>query len=117
MVCGYALSPRDGTDAMTKNVKTSTIHAWTLVFEHSARPLGHIPDICFRYYALQVLGCMWAVSFSLTIGSYLFLAVNILRQSVLMAAAAATAAAVTVVAKRPKHSCAVLGGRSDVEHD
>ena len=103
VACGYVLSPRDGTDAMTKSLKTYAIHAWTFVCDHSVRPLRHIPGICSWYYALQVLGRMWTVSFSLKIGSYSFLATNILRQSVLMAAAAVTAAAVTVVAKRPKH--------------
>ncbi len=102
VACGYALSPRDGTDAMITDVKNSTIHAWTFAFDHNLRLLWDIPDVYVRHHVPQVLGLMWAVSFSLLIGSYSFLAAKILGQFILIEAAAVTAATFTVAAKRHK---------------
>ena len=102
---------------MITNVKTFIIHAWNFVFDHSVSPLRHIPDISVRHYVLQVLGLMWAVSFSVAIGSYTFLAASILGHSVLIAAAAVTVATFTVAAKRPKLFMRGAGRRSDGEHD
>ena len=80
------------------------------MFEDNLRPLRHIPDIYFRHHVPLVLGLIWAVRFLLPIGSYLFLAVNIREQSVIIAAEAVTAEIDTVAAKRLKNSCAVPGG-------
>ena len=117
VACGYALSLRDGINAMITNVKTFIIHAWNFVFDHNVSPLRHIPDVSVRHYVLQVLGLMWAVSFSVAIGSYTFLAASILGHSVLIAAAAVTVATFTVAAKRPKLFMRGAGRRSDGEHD
>lgn len=102
---------------MITNVKTFIIYAWKFVFDHHVSPLRHIPDVSVRHYVLQVLGLMWAVSFSVAIGSYTFLAASILGHSVLIAAAAVTVATFTVAAKRPKLFMRGAGRRSDGEHD
>ncbi len=102
---------------MIATVKTFTVNAWNYVFNHNVSPLRHIPDVGVRHYVLQVLGLMWAVSFSIAIGSYTFLAASILGHSVLIAAAAITVATFTVAAKRPKMFVRGAGRRSDGEHD
>lgn len=102
---------------MITTVKTFIIHAWNFLFDHNVSPLRHIPDVAVRHYALQILGLMWAVSFSVAIGSYTLLAASILGHSVLIAAAAVTVATFTVAAKRPKFFMLGAGRRSDGEHD
>lgn len=102
---------------MIANVKTFIAYAWNFVFNHKVSPLRHIPDVSTRHYVLQVLGLMWAVSFSVAIGSYTFLAASILGHSVLIAAAAITVATFTVAAKRPKLFVRGSGRRSDGEHE
>jgi hypothetical protein len=102
---------------MITNVKTFIIYAWNFVFDYNVSPLRHIPDVSVRHYVLQVLGLMWAVSFSVAIGSYSFLAASILGHAVLIAAAAVTVATFTVAAKRPKLFMRGAGRRSDGEHD
>ena len=98
-------------------IKTFVVRAWSFVFDHSISPLRHIPDVAIRHYVLQVLGLMWAVSFSVAIGSYTLLAYSILGHAVLIAAAAVTVATFTVAAKRPKLFMRGAGRRSDGEHE
>lgn len=98
-------------------IKTFVVKAWSFVFDHNVSPLRHIPDVAIRHYILQVLGLMWAVSFSVAIGSYTFLAYSIFGHAVLIAAAAATVATFTVAAKRPKLFMRGAGRRSDGEHE
>lgn len=98
-------------------IKTLVVKAWSFVFDHNVSPLRNIPDVAVRHYALQVLGLMWAVSFSVAIGSYTFLAYSILGHAVLIAAAAITVATFTVAAKRPKLFMRVAGRRPDGEHE
>jgi hypothetical protein len=98
-------------------IKTFVVRAWSFVFDHSVSPLRHIPDVGIRHYILQVLGLMWAVSFSVAIGSYTFLAYSILGHTVLIAAAAVTAATFTVAAKRPNVFVRGAGRRPDGEHE
>lgn len=102
---------------MIVGVRTFIVYAWNSVFNHNVSPLRHIPDVAVRHYVLQVLGLMWAVSFSVAIGSYTFLAASILGHSVLIAAAAVTVATLTVAAKRPGIFVRGSGRRSDGEHD
>ena len=102
---------------MIRLVKTLAVHAWNFVFDHNVSPLRHIPDVGIRHYILQLLGLMWAVSCSVAIGSYTFLAYSILGHSVLIAAAAITVATFTVAAKRPKVFMRGGGRRSDGEHE
>jgi hypothetical protein len=102
---------------MITSIKTLVVHAWRFVFDHNVSPLRHIPDVAIRHYILQVLGLMWAVCFSVAIGSYTFLAYSILGHAVLIAAAAVTVATFTVAAKRPKLFMRGAGRRSDGEHE
>ncbi len=102
---------------MIISVKTFVVYVWNFVFNHNVSPLRHITDVGARHYVLQVLGLMWAASFSVAIGSYTFLAASILGHSVLIAAAAITVATFTVAAKRPKTFMRGAGRRSDGEHE
>jgi hypothetical protein len=76
--------------------------AWNFIFDHERSPLRHIPDFGVRHMVFQLLGWMWAVSFSLAIGSYTFLAVSMIGHIILIAAVAITAATYTAAAKRPQ---------------
>lgn len=102
---------------MIAGVKTLVVNSWNFIFDHRVSPLRHIPDVAVRHHVLQVLGFMWAVSFSVAIGSYTFLAASILGHAVLIAAAAVTAATFTVAAKRPKLFLRGAGRRRNGEHD
>ncbi len=102
---------------MIRLLKNIVVQVWSFVFDHNASPLRHIPDVAVRHYILQVLGFMWAVSFSIAIGSYTFLAYSILGHAVLIAAAAVTVATFTVAAKRPKLFIRGAGRSSGGEHE
>jgi hypothetical protein len=105
------------TQAMIAVIKTFIVSSWNFIFDHSVSPLRHIPDIAVRHYVLQALGLMWAVSFSVAIESYTFLAASILGHAFLISAAAVTVATFTVAAKRPKLFMRGAGRRRDGEHD
>ena len=102
---------------MITAIKTFVVNSWNFIFDHRVSPLRRIPDVAVRHYILQVLGVMWAVSFSVAIGSYTFLAASILGHAVLIAAASVTAATFTVAAKQPKLFMRGSGRRRDGEHD
>jgi hypothetical protein len=102
---------------MIERINTLVVNAWNFIFDHRVSPLRHIPDVAVRHYILQVLGLMWAVSFSVALGSYTFLAASILGHAVLIAAAAITVATFTAAAKRPKLFMRGAGRRRDGEHD
>lgn len=93
------------------------VYAWNFLFNHEVSPLRNIPDIAIRHYVLQALGLMWAVSFSLAIGSYTFLAASVIGHSVLIGAAVVTVATLTTAAKNPKLFTRGLGRRDDGEHE
>jgi hypothetical protein len=76
--------------------------AWNFVFDHERSPLRHIPDFGVRHMVFQLLGWMWALSFSLAISSYTFLAVSMIGHIVLIGAVAITAATYTAASKRPQ---------------
>jgi hypothetical protein len=50
----------------------------------------------------QILGWMWAASFSIVIGSYTFFAASVVAHVVLISAAAITVATYTVAEKKPE---------------
>ena len=83
-------------------MKDMVFNAWNFIFDHEKSPLRHIPDFGVRHMVFQLLGWMWAISFSLAIGSYTFLAASLIGHAVLIAAAAITTATYTAAAKRPK---------------
>ena len=76
--------------------------AWNYVFDHEVSPLRHIPDFTVRHMVLQMLGWMWAIAFSIAIGSYTFLAFSLLGHAVLLGAVAVTVATYTTAANRPR---------------
>ena len=83
-------------------MKSSIIFLWDFIFDHEKSPLRHIPDFGVRHMVFQMLGWMWAISFSLAIGSYTFLAFSMIGHALLIGAAAITVATYTAAAKRPK---------------
>jgi len=92
------------------------VYAWNFIFNHNVSPLRHIEDVALRHYVLQALGFMWAVSFSIAIGSYTTVFANIIGHAVLIGAAAITVATYTAAKVKPsvfKGS----GRRPDGEHD
>lgn len=102
---------------MITTIKTYVAYAWNFIFDHEVSPLRNIPDIAIRHYVLQALGLMWAVSFSLAIGSYAFLAASVAGHAVLVAAAAITVATFVTATKRPGAFVRALGRRHDGEHE
>jgi hypothetical protein len=97
-------------------MKKAIVFLWGYVFDHEVSPLRHISHFGTRHMVLQMLGWMWAISFSLAISSYTFLAVSMVGHAVLISAAAITVATYTVAAKRPKMFVFGSGRRSDGEH-
>lgn len=89
------------------------ISAWNFIFNAEVSPLRHIQDKAMRHYVLQMLGFMWAVSFSVAIGSYTILAANIIGHVVLIAASAITVATYTTAKVMPR----TFGRRKDGEHE
>jgi hypothetical protein len=75
---------------------------WDFLFNHEVSPVRHITDVAIRHYILQILGIMWAVSFSLAIGNYVFMAASIIGHAVLIAAAAITVATWTTASVKPE---------------
>lgn len=101
---------------MFTSTSTYIAYAWNFIFNHEVSPLRHIPDVAVRHYVLQALGLMWAISFSLAIGSYTFLAFSLIGHSVLIAAAAITVATLATAAKKPQAFIRGSGRRRDGEH-
>jgi hypothetical protein len=66
---------------------------------------------------LQILGWMWAASFSIAIGSYTFFAVTIIGHVALISAAAITVATYTAAEKNPALFAFASGRRTDEEHE
>jgi hypothetical protein len=65
---------------------------------------------------LQILGWMWAISFSIAIGSYTVFAASLIGHAVLICAAAITVATYAAAAKAPELFVTGSGRRADGEH-
>ncbi|MFM9939739.1 MAG: hypothetical protein ACKVP7_09605 [Hyphomicrobiaceae bacterium] len=91
--------------------------AWNFIFNHEVSPLRHIPDVGTRHMILQILGWMWAVAFSVAIGSYAMLPASLIGHIVLIAAAAITTATYTAASVKPSLFKAGSGRRHDGEHE
>lgn len=102
---------------MIASIKHYIAYAWNFLFDHEVSPLRNIPDVAIRHYVLQALGLMWAVSFSLAIGSYTFLAVSLVGHAILIAAAAITVATLATAANKPQLFVRTFGRRHDGEHE
>jgi hypothetical protein len=111
----------DGTaerpEIMFLAIRKFTTHLWNYVFNHEVSPLRNIPDVAVRHYVLQILGLMWAASFSLAIGSYTFLAFSLIGHAILIAAAGITVATWTAATVNPAMFIRGSGRRRDGEHD
>lgn len=83
-------------------MKRLVLSTWNFIFDHEVSPLRHIPDFNVRHMVLQMLGWMWAIAFSVAIGSYTFLAFSLIGHAVLIGAAAITAATYAAAAARPQ---------------
>lgn len=86
---------------MLTAIRNFIAHCWGFIFNHEVSPLRHIPDVAMRHYILQALGLMWAVAFSVAVGSYSFLAASIVGHTVLIAAATITVTTWTVASAKP----------------
>lgn len=102
---------------MFASTRNFVVYAWNFIFNHEVSPLRNIPDVALRHYVLQALGLMWAVSFSLAIGSYTFLAWSVVGHSVLIGAAAITVATLTTAATKPQVFIRASGRSRDGEHE
>lgn len=83
-------------------MRNLVVFMWNYVFDHEVSPLRHIPDFTVRHMVLQLLGWMWAIAFSVAIGSYTFLAFSLIGHAVLLGAVAITVATYATAAKRPR---------------
>lgn len=97
---------------MTKAI----VFAWNFLFDHESSPLRHIPHLNTRHMVLQLLGWMWALAFSIALGSYTVFAASLVGHAVLIGAAAITVATYSAAAKRPRLFLAGWGRRLDGEH-
>ena len=102
---------------MFERISANIVYAWDFIFNHEVSPLRNIPDVAVRHYVLQALGFMWAVSFSLAIGSYTFLAASLVGHTVLIAAVAITVATLATAARSPQVVLRGSGRRADGEHE
>jgi hypothetical protein len=98
-------------------MRSAIVYAWKFIFDHQISPLRHIPDIGVRHMILQVLGWMWAVAFSVAVGSYVFLPASLIGHAVLIAAATITVATYATAAKKPEVFLSGSGRRRDGEHE
>ena len=87
---------------MLTSVRKLVVYSWNFVFNHEVSPLRYIPDVAVRHYALQALGLMWAVAFTVASGSYTFMALSVIGHVVLIAAAAITVATWTAATVKPE---------------
>ncbi len=97
-------------------MKKTISSAWGFLFDHEVSPLRHIPHFNTRHMVLQLLGWMWALTFSIALGSYTVFAVSVVGHAVLIEAVAITAATYGVAANRPSLFLTGFGRRPDGEH-
>ena len=93
------------------------VNSWNFIFNHEVSPLRHIPDVATRHMILQILGWMWAVAFSVAVGSYALLPASLIGHAVLVAAAAITIATYTAASTKPALFKSGSGRRRDGEHE
>jgi hypothetical protein len=97
-------------------MRTAIVFAWSFLFDHRVSPLRHIPHLNTRHIVLQILGWMWALAFSIAVGSYTVFTVSLVGHAVLIGALAITVATYSVAAKRPSLFLTGSGRRPDGEH-
>lgn len=87
------------------------------MFNHEISPLRYIPDVAVRHYVLQALALMWALAFSVAIGSYTVFAMSIVGHAVLVSAVAITVATYSTAALKPQMFARCSSRRRDGEHE
>ena len=97
-------------------MRKTIVFAWSFLFDHEVSPLRHIPHLNTRHMILQLLGWMWALAFSIAVGSYTVFAVSVVGHAALIGAAAITVATYSAATKRPSLFTSGFGRRSDGEH-
>ena len=97
-------------------MRQQIVYGWNFIFNAEVSPLRHISDVAIRHYVLQALAIMWAVTFSVAIGSYTLLAASIIGHAAIIAATAITVATYTAAAKKPTLFARGSGRSSDGEH-
>lgn len=83
-------------------MKYLIVNSWNFIFDHESSPLRHIPDFGVRHMVFQMLGWMWAIAFSVAIGSYTFLAISLIGHAVLIGALAMTVATYIAASQKPE---------------
>lgn len=73
-----------------------------IIFSHGISPLRNSPNIAVRHYILQVLGLLLAITPSLAIDSYTFLAASIVGHALLIGAMAITVAVLSTATVTPE---------------
>jgi hypothetical protein len=101
--------------AEVKKMQKLIAGAWNYIFNHEISPLRHIADVGTRHMILQILGWMWAVAFSVAVGSYAMLPASLIGHAALIAAAAITTATYTAATVKPGLFSAGSGRRHDGE--
>jgi hypothetical protein len=99
------------------SMRNFLVNGWNFIFNSEVSPLRHIEDPSVRHYVLQALGVMWAISFSIAIGSYTVFAASVVGHAVLIGAAAITVATYTAAKLKPKVFRFNAGRRRDGEHE
>lgn len=77
------------------------VFAWNFIFNHEVSPLRHLPCIATRHYVLQTLGFLWAVAFSVMLGSYTFFAFSVVGHVALIGVIAITVTTLATAQLRP----------------
>lgn len=98
-------------------MRKKLVFAWNYIFNAEVSPLRHITDVSMRHYVLQALGFMWAVAFSVALGSYTLAFANIIGHVFLIGAAAITVATYTTASVKPSVFNRPSGRRRDGEHE
>lgn len=91
--------------------------SWNFIFDYNKSPLRNIPEGNIRHMVYQLLGWMWAISFSIATGTYVFMGLNLIAHAVLIGAVAMTVAVYTTATVKPETFRIVLGRSPDGEHE
>lgn len=83
-------------------MRKAIISIWDYFFNHEVNPLRHISDFNTRHMVLQLLGWMWAIAFSLAVGSYVFLGISLLGHAIIIGAVGITVATYSTASKKPE---------------
>jgi hypothetical protein len=98
-------------------MRSSILFAWNFIFDHEVSPLRHIPDVGVSHMILQILGWMWAIAFTIAVGSYTWLPASLIGHAALIAAAAVTVGTYTAATLKPGVFQSGSGRRRDGEHE